>query len=165
MFKYPRTFHLPESLGKSSDDRVQHDLSKLTGELIVTEKLDGSNVCVGSTGPFTRSGSRPTWVRIPWLDIPADMILCGEWTDRFTLFGVWESSALLPWDQIMEWAALLDLPVPSVLYRGDSLSTARSIRPLGEGFVLRVAGTVTDFPRECVKYVNAGFEPKDRRCS
>ena len=38
--KYPRTYHLPDSPGIGSDDSVQHDLSWLDGELVVTEKLE-----------------------------------------------------------------------------------------------------------------------------
>ena len=42
--KYPRTFHLPDSPGATADDRIQHDLSWLDGELVVTEKMDGGNL-------------------------------------------------------------------------------------------------------------------------
>jgi hypothetical protein len=52
---YPRTFHLPDSLGVPSADRVQHDLSWLDGELVVTEKLDGGNLTFTRDAMYARS--------------------------------------------------------------------------------------------------------------
>lgn len=58
--KYPRTYHLPWSPGATRDDRIQTDLSNLIGkEIIISEKLDGSNVMLSSEGVFARSHSGP----------------------------------------------------------------------------------------------------------
>lgn len=58
MSKYPRTFHLPYSPGATRDDRIQHDVSSLIGvPIVITEKLDGSNVCLRQDGVFARSHS------------------------------------------------------------------------------------------------------------
>ena len=44
MQKYGRTFHLPISLGATSDDKILTSLEGLSGDdLIVTEKMDGEN--------------------------------------------------------------------------------------------------------------------------
>lgn len=168
MFKYPRTFHLPESCGIGNDDRVQYDLSAFTGDLVVTEKLDGSNVTLSHDGFFTRSGQTASFaapvVASCRYDIPVGWYISGEFLPgRFVVFGVWADSILQSWDDTVEWAALLSLPVVPVLYRGNDFTVARGIRSSGEGTVIRTAGTITDFPRHCVKYVREGFVPTDRR--
>lgn len=60
--KYPRTFHLPYSPGATNDDKIAKDCSGLIGvEIVITEKLDGSNSCMESGGVFARShGQAPT---------------------------------------------------------------------------------------------------------
>lgn len=46
-YKYPRTYHLSSSPGKTSDDKVISDMSEFEGkEVVVTEKMDGEN-CLG----------------------------------------------------------------------------------------------------------------------
>ena len=42
-YKYPRTFHLPWSLGISSDDKVANDLSIFENVIFVTKKMDGES--------------------------------------------------------------------------------------------------------------------------
>ena len=64
--KYPRTFHLPWSDGCSSDDKkldsVDHFLSSKENlvELIITEKLDGGNACLMSSGVYARTHTQIT---------------------------------------------------------------------------------------------------------
>ena len=44
MSKYNRTFHLPWSPGSTNDDRISNNVDSLLGkEIVITEKLDGSN--------------------------------------------------------------------------------------------------------------------------
>ena len=41
-YKYPRTLHLPFSLGRSNDDKVLDSLDHFIGkEVVITEKMDG----------------------------------------------------------------------------------------------------------------------------
>ena len=55
--KYPRTPHLPSSPGATRDDRIL-DAASLGGllglerELVITEKLDGSNVALRADSPY-----------------------------------------------------------------------------------------------------------------
>jgi hypothetical protein len=60
--KYPRTYHFPFSLGKSSDDKVIFNWGEALREksLIYTEKLDGGNTQICQEGVFARSVSTPT---------------------------------------------------------------------------------------------------------
>src|SRR3990172_4379518 len=52
--KYPRTFHLPWSLGAADDDKMHTltDIEEMFGgkEVIITEKMDGENTSIYSTG-------------------------------------------------------------------------------------------------------------------
>ena len=146
--KYPRTYHLPDSPGATGDDKIQHDLSWLDGELVVTEKLDGGNLTFTRDAMYARSpdsGTQPwdrpakaLWAMTAYR-IPDDWRVCGEsmWARRsiaytdlpgvFIVFGIWdETDTLLGWDDTVDWAERLELPVVPVLYRGVSLSEARA---------------------------------------
>ena len=184
--KYPRTFHLPDSPGATQDDKVQHDLSWLDGELVVTEKLDGGNLTFTRDAMFGRSvdsGTQPwdrpakaLWAMTSYR-IPDDWRVCGEsmWARRsiaysdlpgvFIVFGIWdETNTLLGWDDTVDWANRLELPVVPVLYRGGSLSEARAAwaaqrdAETSEGFVVRAAGRIPAdrFPHQVLKWVRAG---------
>ncbi|MEU4687665.1 RNA ligase family protein [Actinoplanes sp. NPDC023714] len=184
--KYPRTFHLPGSPGATSDDRVQHDLSWLDGELVVTEKMDGGNLTFTRDAMYARSldsGTQP-WDRPAkalWAmtahRIPDEWRVCGEsmWARRsiayadlpgvFLVFGIWdETDTLLGWDDTVDWAQRLELPVVPVLYRGGSLSEAcaawsrQRSEDRSEGYVVRAAGRIpaADFDHRVLKWVRAG---------
>lgn len=54
--KYPRTPHLPFSPGGTSDDRRIDSLDAFVNtNIVLTEKLDGSNVCLEREACFARS--------------------------------------------------------------------------------------------------------------
>lgn len=181
--KYPRTFHLPDSPGASADDRIQPDLSWLDGELVVTEKLDGGNLTFTRDAMYARSvdsGTHPwdrpakaLWAMTAYR-IPDDWRVCGEsmWARRsipytdlpgvFIVFGIWdETDTLLGWDDTVDWAKRLELPVVPVLYRGGSLSEARAAwarsrdPDCSEGFVVRSAGRIpaAEFSHRLLKWV------------
>ena len=53
--KYPITYHLPFSLGRTSDDKTLCDTDHFVGmEVVVTEKYDGENSSVYSDGFHAR---------------------------------------------------------------------------------------------------------------
>jgi RNA ligase-like protein len=108
--------------------------------------------------------------------IPDGWRVCGEsmyarrriaYTDLpgvFIVFGIWdETDTLLGWDDTVDWARRLELPVAPVLYRGGSLSEARGAwgrqrtPETSQGFVVRRAGRISadDFPLQVVKWVGA----------
>jgi hypothetical protein len=177
-----RTLHLPDSPGAGLDE-VQPDLSWLDGELVVTEKLDGGNLTFTRDAMYSRSagsGTQPwdrpakaLWAMTAYR-IPDDWRVCGEsmWARRsiaycdlpgvFIVFGIWdETDTLLGWDDTVDWARRLELPVVPVLYRGGSLSEARAAwanqrTPANsEGFVVRTAGRIAaaDFPQKILQWV------------
>lgn len=67
--KFPRIPHLPWSPGGTGDDRRMTDVVVLLRRpLVITEKLDGSNVCLTPTALFARShGGPPTHPSFDWL--------------------------------------------------------------------------------------------------
>ena len=179
MQEYPRTLHLPDSPG-APPDRIQTDLSWLDGELVVTEKLDGSGLV------FTRDavhGDSPPPAEALWTmtahRIPDDWRVCGEsmWLRRriaytdlpgvFIVHGIWdETDTLLGWDDTVDWAERLELPVVPVLYRGVGISEARAAwsrrrdPSTSEGFVVRSAGRIrsADYPFALLQWVRPGHD-------
>ncbi len=184
--KYPRTPHLPWSPGSTPDDERLDRLSNFVGrEIVVTEKLDGENTSLYSDHVHARSldsGHHPSrsWVKAlqgrvgPLL--PSGWRLCGEncfathsiaydnLDSYFILFSVWnESNQCLDWEQTVEWAALLEVALAPVLYRGPW--NERLLRRLPEqldlsrqeGFVVRTAAgfAYSDFGQHMAKWVRS----------
>ena len=144
--KYPRTSHFPYSPGATNDDRIMSfaDLEVLVtyGNLVFTEKLDGSNVCLTSNEVFARSHfGAPTHVSFNSLKklhdqinylIPEGMSIFGEWTyavhsinysmmtHPLNIFGVRDDSngQWWHWEEVEEIAKELRLPTVPVLLRG-----------------------------------------------
>jgi hypothetical protein len=139
--KYPRTWHLPWSLGATDDDKVlpntDHFLNK---EVVVTAKLDGENSNLYSDAFHARSldsksHESQSWIKSFWsqisADIPEGWRICGEnlyarhsiaydnLETFFYGFSIWnEKNECLDWDLTLEWFNLIGIkPVP-VLWRG-----------------------------------------------
>lgn len=144
--KYPRTFHLPWSLGATDDDKT-HDAAAVAGmfagrEVVVTEKMDGENTTIYADGYLHArsldSAHHPSraWVKsnvAPTLvgNLPNGWRVCGEnlfakhslgynaLPTYFMVFAIYDAdNKCLSWDETVLWCELLGLtPVP-VLYRG-----------------------------------------------
>jgi hypothetical protein len=67
--KYNRTAHLPWSKGATNGDKIAKNISSLIGvELVITEKIDGSNSCIEKDGVFARTHAHsPTHPSFDWL--------------------------------------------------------------------------------------------------
>lgn len=139
--KYPRTYHLPWSPGRTSDDKVLLNLDGFKGkEIVITEKLDGENTTLYRNGYHARSLDTDyhltrTWVqnlqsRMGW-EIPEGWRFCGEnlagqhaikYVDLptyFFLFSIWDSdNYCLSWEDTEEYALMLGLKTAPVLFRG-----------------------------------------------
>jgi len=142
--KYNRTFHLPWSPGGTSDDKVAKDISNLLNRnVIITEKMDGSNTSLESHGCFARTHSGPpshasfdglkAFHATIQFKIPEGVQLFGEWLyarhsiaydklpNYFMLFNVrtlldneWYS-----WDEVKLWADEIGVPTVPVLFEGS----------------------------------------------
>jgi hypothetical protein len=139
--KYPRTFHLPWSLGKSNDDKVLNNINHFINKhVLVTEKMDGENTTLYPDYLHARSIDSKDHVSRHWLkqlhsslksDIPKGWRICGEnlyakhsiyydsLPSYFLVYSIWnEHNFCLPWEQTKEWAELLGLSLVPVLYNG-----------------------------------------------
>lgn len=191
-YKYPRTPHLPWSPGASSDDVLLSDCAHFVGqEVVITEKMDGENTTIYADAIHARSldsAHHPSrsWVkalqgRLAAL-VPAGWRLCGEnlfathslhytaLPSYFLLFSVWdEQNRCLSWEDTQVWAALLEVEVVPVLYRGiyDEKVLRSLIAGLDverqEGLVLRNASSFAyaDFANNVGKWVRQGHVTTD----
>jgi len=138
--KYNRTYHFPFSPGTTSDDRILHDWqTMLEHEIVITEKLDGENNCLKSSGVYARSHAAPTrnpWAKNAWeiwervKDELGDLEVFGEnlygihsieynnLHDYFHIFAIRDEGTFLSWDEVVFYAKLLDLPTVPVYERG-----------------------------------------------
>jgi hypothetical protein len=139
--KYPRSYHFSYSLGAKNDDRINNDVSTLLGtDIIISEKIDGSNTAFSNVAVFGRSHVEPTrnsWDVKMWelhnrikSSIDEDMYIFGEnmygihsieyseLTSYFYMFGVRYKDIWLSWDEVEEISYLLDIPTVPVLFKG-----------------------------------------------
>ncbi len=160
--KYPRTSHLPYSPGGTDDDRRIKTVSHFLGRpIVITEKMDGSNLCMTSKDIFARSHSGPPthpsfdrakarWSEIRHL-IDDHLNLFNEWCyarhsipytalpDFMLLFGVREHrDTWWSWDEVEFMAQVLGVPTVPVLWKG-SVATAAEL----EKIVTHIAGQIS----------------------
>ncbi len=167
-FKYPRTYHLPFSLGATSDDKMLKDTYCFEGsEVVVTEKMDGENTTIYSDAFHARSLDSRHHPSRNWIakiqgeigyKVPTGWRICGEnlyakhsisykdLPSYFLAFSVWsEDNICQDWDFTVEFLKELGLHHPKVLYRGiyDEavlIKLAKSLNlDVQEGFVVRLA--------------------------
>ena len=168
--KYPRTYHLPWSLGATDDDKVLNDCTQFEGRrVIVTKKMDGENTTFYPDGYVharsldSQGGIDRDWVKAfaqkVCYSLPEGWRVCGEnlWAKHsihyedlpsyFLCFGIWDNTnRCLRWDDIVVWCSLLGIERVPVLF--DGIWDEKAIRSLeknmdfsrDEGYVVRFAG-------------------------
>jgi hypothetical protein len=154
--KYPRTPHLPYSPGGTSDDRRILSVQPFVGtDLILTEKLDGSNVCLERDACFARSHasapSHPSFDAFKAFHavvrsrIGEDIQVFGEWLyakhsiaynalpTYFMAFGVRDTKKALwaSWEEVELWADELGVASVPVLDR-TNIADEKQLRSLIE---------------------------------
>ena len=135
--KYPRTPYWPSSPAAPDDALMADPHDFLSAELVITEKLDGSNVMLHRGSAYGRSA---TSARQPWLgmtrkhhawktaDHPGLQIygedLYGVHAIRYDpmpenrtlrLFAARDQQGWMSWEQLTSLAELLDIPTVPVL--------------------------------------------------
>jgi hypothetical protein len=191
--------HFTWSPGTTSDDRFAYDISKLIGvPIVITEKADGENNSMTNKGVYARS--HVNFTISPWSakvrelhsilkhSISDDLYIFGEamsaihsieytnLTSHFYMFGARYRGVWSAWDEVEDYAFLLDLPTVPVLFKGivnsekelqdltEKLVKEQSV--LGgerEGIVCRVQRAFSDDEFEtCVaKWVRKGHVQTD----
>lgn len=181
-FKYPRTLHLPWSLGISSDDKTLEDLSVFEGKkIVITEKMDGENTSMYRDHIHARSIDSKHHPSRNWVkslhgkishNIPEGWRLCGEnlyarhslayaqLESYFYLFSIWdENNICLSWNETISFANKFDLSTPNVLYEGlwneEYVKNIKINQKLSEGYVVRIYNEFhyDDFNKCCAKWV------------
>lgn len=188
--KYPRTPHLPWSESATSDDKRLVDTGCFEGsDVVVTEKMDGENTTLYTDYIHARSldsKHHPSrnWVkqlqgRIGY-QIPEGWRICGEnmyaqhsiaydaLESYFYVFSIWdETNRCLSWDDTVEWAQMLNLTTPPVLYRGtwseEKVQELTFDPERMEGYVVRNTKgfAYQDFSRNIAKSVRANHVQTD----
>lgn len=188
--KFPRTPHITGS--KATDDdifvRFSPDFLAST-QFVATEKMDGSNITIDRNGAYASNGGTPsadwfypardTYHRIGHL-IDDGITIAGElltWRKcipydslpgEFMVFSVIDGETVLPWNDVVEYAQLLELPVVNVLAQGSYEDViATSMRKLNtrervmEGFVMRNqdAFSIGDYADNVAKFVGDWHSP------
>jgi hypothetical protein len=180
--KYPRTYHVSWSPGKTSDDKTQFDLSKFEGKYIVlTEKMDGENTTISRDYTHARSLDSADHISRHWLkgmwgnmryNIPEGWRICGEnlyakhslgydnLSSYFMVFSIWnEKNECLSITETIEWCQLLELQFVPILYQGmfdlEFIKNFKVDTKKQEGFVMRIIDgfNYEDFNSFVVKWV------------
>lgn len=168
-YKYPRTYHLPWSAGRSSDDKVLVSTKQFDSkEVVITVKMDGENTTFYNDYVHARSltyHSHPSRNLIKQFhasiahDIPDGWRICGEnlYAEHsiayqnleayFLVFSIWnEKNICLSWDETLQWVSLLGLNTVPMLYRGmwdENMIKEFKLTNIDndpcEGYVVRVA--------------------------
>lgn len=137
--KYPRTPHLPFSPGAGSDDKVLDSAEHfLNVPVVLTEKMDGSNLCMTNKAIFARShNGPPTHASFDFAkqlhsqvrhSIPDGLSVFGEYVyavhsipythlpGYFLIFGVREDTTdkWWSWEMVEEMAKELNVPTVPV---------------------------------------------------
>ena len=143
MEKWPRIPYWHRSPNKPYGSGVAvHSKHFLNKEIVITEKLDGSNTKIAQGQVFTRSGDNPkaswnglvkkyhawktteeTWRNTIFFGENLYPIHSIEYDamrphDTFRLFAIWDFRACLPWDTTLQIANQLCIPTVPQLYRG-----------------------------------------------
>lgn len=176
--KYPRTFHTTSSPGATSDDKIIKSMDHFISQrVIVTEKLDGENCTFTNKTLYARSASskggilrercKALWAQKHFL-IPDRYRLCGEnmqWQHSiryenlispFYAFSLWYDDICLSWEDTVNFCNQIGIPTVPVLFEGV-YEDIPDLKLTGkEGYVIRLAGVVTDFSTSVVKWVRKG---------
>lgn len=180
--KYPRTFHLPQSPGNTSDDKVLSDTSCFHGkEVIINEKMDGESTTMYNDYIHARSIDGRHHPSRDWVkqfhsqiryQIPVGDRICGEnlyaqhsicydnLKSYFYGFSYWTYQLCLDYDNTMSIFEELGIVSPELIYRGiysDSIveNLAKTFPNTKEGFVIRNADSfhIDDFSTNVAKWV------------
>lgn len=191
MIKYGRTYHLPLSPGATADDKVMRRVDGLmSGDLVVTEKMDGENTTIHAGGTHARSPDGRNHPSRDWVKafagrvmhrLGADERIVGEnlyarhsiayaELPSYFLGFAWITGGIVrSWDETLGRFDELGITAVPLLYRGvyepelfERLAADLDLSRQ-EGFVARVA---TAFPEaempSCMgKYVRSDHVQSD----
>ena len=155
-YKYPRTQHLPYSLGATNDDKIlDSDDIFYDKDVVITIKMDGENTSVYSDG-FVHARSLDSGHKSyhSWLMnniqhwyylLPENYRVCGEYLfakhsigyeslpSYFEAFSVWSNAECLSWKDTLDIIKSLGIFHVPIVYEG--LYDSRKIQHIAEEVV------------------------------
>lgn len=186
LYKYPKTPHVPWSVGTSDDKTLADDSQFIGKEVVVTLKMDGENTSIYRGYMHARSLYPPnhpsqSWVKqlagqIGWL-LEGDERVCGEnlyakhtveyneLPTYFMVFSIWKGDLCYDWKHTLLLCYELDrLNTVPVIYEGvyDKSKIIEAYQPyaaINEGYVIRSTSSFSyeDFDKNVAKFVNPEF--------
>jgi hypothetical protein len=189
--KYPRTLHLPHSLGKTDDDKTLSNTDHFKNkEVVVTLKMDGENTSIYHNGSHARSLTSSyhesrTWIKnlqgVIAHKLKQDERICGEnmfarhsieysdLSSYFLMFSFWVNNLCLSWKETEAKAKELCLDTVPVIYQGVYHQKAidQAFKPFSkahEGYVVRLASSFeyNTFALSIAKFVRKGHVQTDK---
>ena len=177
----------------TSDDKIQSDLSELTGkEVVVMEKMDGENTSMTSEHMYARSidsNNHPSrnyvkgiWGNIRHL-IPEEFRICGEnlyakhslyyedLEDYFLVFSIWNGIVCLSFEETLDYCNLFGLKHVNVIDRfifdENKIKNIKIDPNVQEGYVVRNSGQFEYqyFNKNVIKYVRKNHIQTDKHWS
>lgn len=140
--KYQRTFHIPQSPGATSDDKILRNMDHFKNKhIIISEKRDGENTTIYADGYLHArsidSNNHPSrnWIKgnvVPLIayQVHESLRFCGEnlyaqhsipydnLTSYFEVFSTYSNDLCCHWDDTIEECRNLGLTTVPVLYDG-----------------------------------------------
>lgn len=183
--KYPKTPHVPWSVGTSDDKTLKSDEHLHKMDVIVTLKMDGENTSIYTDSMHARSlesANHPSqsWVKKLAGDIgyriPIGYRICGEnlyakhtipyndLSTYFMVFSIWRGERCLSWYNTNIIVKKLSLETVPPIYEGlyDAKAIQKAFEPYKqthEGYVIRnyKAFDYKEFDKNVAKFVNPEF--------
>lgn len=150
--KYPSTPYLPNSPDINDADINLDDLTPFLNQpLVMTTKMDGSNVCLTSESVVARNGSTADHPQYSLLKerhatiyhklIPNNIQIFGEWlfakhtisyenlSSYLQIFSVYDMDLelFLGWDEVEEWSNKLGVHTVPIITKLDPISQIRDL--------------------------------------
>lgn len=187
-YKYPRTPHVPWSLGATDDDKKLQSMTHFYGErIIVTEKMDGENYTLYNDHSHARSLDSANHSSRAWVksfhntfkhDIPENIRICGEnlyathsihyddLESYFYVFSIWEENVCLSWEDTELYLKLLNLNSVPIIYLGMYNENYIKSIDIGntEGYVIRNVKSFKyeEFSQNIAKFVRKDHVQSDK---
>jgi len=183
--KYPRTYHLPESQGRSNDDKILKDYTNFIGkEVSITMKMDGENSTLTKDKCYARSPDSKYHESRTYLnafhgsikhEIPEKYRIVVEnlyakhsikyenLKSYFYGINVWDDDLCLSWNECLDWFEIFGIYPVEEIYRGMFdldlvISLIKNWNNENEGFVIRNVNEFKykDFSKNVGKFVRKG---------
>lgn len=159
--KYNRTLHFSFSKGATNDDKIALSANSLIGvPIVISEKIDGSNVSLEANGCYARTHAGPpthkSFDEFKSLhaslkyNIDEGIQLYGEWAlavhsiyydslpAYYLLFNVRDLSNNIwsSWAEVEMWAKKVNVSTVPILFKGE-VSSEKELKKLVESFMDR----------------------------